>query len=566
MRDLWLFFKLYSRHKGMLTLGVLLALITLIASLGLLTLSGWFITATSLAGLATATAKLFNFFTPASGVRGFSILRTASRYGERLISHDATFRLLAWLREWFFSKLLPLSLDKAGCYRKGDLLNRVVTDVDTLDQLYLRLLSPLLSALFLSLILAIFLSFFSVPLALFSLVVMWVWISCMPLLFFNLGDKVGRSLGEKQRDFRQQALDHLQGMAEGLVFGYYTKSRRVLQNTEAKLQADQHSMANIEGLGSFLFVAGSGIAALGMLWLASGELQLKHISGPVMAMMVFAMLAGFEALMPLPAAFQFLSHTRQAARRLREVVDENPIEFVSIDDDFTVKGGICFSDVSFAYETKNKGGCSTVNNLYLDIAAGQHIALLGKTGCGKSTLIRLINRGLSPSQGNIFLDGRLIQSVTEKTLYQSITFVPQHTHIFSATLRDNLLLAAPDADNQQLINAITRAGLNNIAAGSYQSISDVLDLWIGQGGVSLSGGEQRRVAMARALLKPAPILIMDEPTEGLDRDSEKALLSEVLKAFKDSTVVMITHKKVVLEKMDAVYLMTDGCIKKLSTS
>ncbi|MDB2384318.1 cysteine/glutathione ABC transporter ATP-binding protein/permease CydC [Endozoicomonas sp.] len=564
MRDLWMFLRLYRRHKGMLALGVLLAFVTLVGSLGLLTLSGWFITATSVAGLAFATAKTFNFFTPGSGVRGFSILRTASRYGERLISHDATFRLLAWLREWFFSKLLPLSLVRASRYRKGDLLNRLVTDVDALDQLYLRLLSPLVSALLVSMTLAGFLSFFSVSLALFSLTVMLLWIVLMPLLFFSLGDRVGQSLGEKQRDLRQQVLDHLQGMAEGLIFGYHTKSREQLHRTESQLQADQRRMAGIEGFGSFLFIAGAGFASVGMLWLASGEFQLQTISGPVMAMMVFAMLAGFEALMPLPAAFQFLSHTRQAAARLKEVIEEKPIAFVKQEEKFPVKGQLRFDDLSFSYGTEDACERTIIKNLCLDIAAGEHVALLGKTGCGKSTLIRLLSRGLEPTQGDVLLDGRLVQSFTEKTLYRSITFVPQRTHVFSATLRDNLLLAAPHSDDRQLAHVITKAGLDKLGAGSYTSESDLLDTWIGQGGVILSGGEQRRLAVARALLKPAPVLVMDEPTEGMDVQSEQVLMDVVLKAFKESTVIMITHKKLMLGRMDAIYLMDSGRAEKIT--
>ena len=223
MRDLWLFLKLYRRHTGMLLLGILLAIVTLAASLGLLALSGWFITASSIAGLTVVSAKLFNFFTPGAGVRGFSILRTASRYFERLVSHDATFRLLAWLRDWFFSKLTPLSLEQISRYRKGDLLNRLVSDVDALDQLYLRLLSPIISALMISLLLAAFLAWFSPVLALFSLTVMVTWILLMPLLFYKLGSKTGVSLGNKQRDLRQLVLDHLQGMAEGLIYGYSEK-------------------------------------------------------------------------------------------------------------------------------------------------------------------------------------------------------------------------------------------------------------------------------------------------------------------------------------------------------
>ena len=563
MRDLWLFLKLYRRHAGMLLLGMLLAVVTLAASLGLLALSGWFITATALAGLSVVTAKTFNFFTPGAGVRGFSILRTASRYFERLISHDATFRLLAWLREWFFSKLMPLSLARISRYRKGDLLNRLVADVDALDQLYLRLLSPLVSAVMLSLMLAGVISLFSVPLASFTLAVMMLWILLMPLLFYKLGQRTGESLGNKQRDLRQQVLDHLQGMAEGLIYGYSQKSRDQLHQTEQRMQQDQFDMARIEGLGSFLFIAGAGGSAVLMLWLASGEYQLQHISGPVMAMMVFAMLAGFEALMPLPAAFQFLSHTRQAAVRLREVIDEKPIAFVDKEEQFSFQGCVKFDDLSFSYPVQDGSEHKVINNLCLDIAAGEHVALLGKTGCGKSTLIRLLNRGVEPSAGDVLLDGRLVQSFTEKTLYRSITFVPQRTHVFSATLRENLLLAAPNADDRQLQRVIAKTGLEKLGAGSCDDISQLLDLWIGQGGLALSGGEQRRLAAARALLKPAPVLVMDEPTEGLDTESEQALMRVVLSAFKDSTVIMITHKQVMLEQMDAVYLMDDGRIERI---
>ncbi|WP_263078808.1 cysteine/glutathione ABC transporter ATP-binding protein/permease CydC [Endozoicomonas sp. Mp262] len=564
MRDLWLFLKLYGRHRLLLLLGILLAVVTLAASLGLLALSGWFITASSIAGLSVASAKLFNFFTPGAGVRGFSILRTASRYFERLVSHDATFRLLAWLREWFFSKLTPLSLGQISRYRKGDLLNRLVADVDALDQLYLRLLSPMVSAVMISVLLAAFLAWFSPVLALFSLMVMVSWILLMPVLFYRLGSKTGASLGNRQRDLRQQVLDHLQGMAEGLIYGYHHKSRSLLHKTEAAMQDDQQRMARLEGFGSFLFVGGAGCAAVGMLWLASGEYQLQHISGPVMALMVFAMLAGFEALMPLPGAFQFLSYTRQAAVRLREVIDEKPMVFPEQEERFNLKGHVRFEEVSFAYQQEHPGKRQIVSNLCLDILPGEHVALLGKTGCGKSTLIRLLNRGVEPDSGDILLDGRLIQSFTEKTLYKSVTFIPQRTHVYSASFRDNLLLAAPDASDRQLVDVIIKTGLEKLGGGAYENTADLLDLWVGHGGLSLSGGEQRRLAAARALLKPAPVLIMDEPTEGLDTDSEQALMRTVLKSFRDSAVIMITHKKVVLEQMDTIYQMDGGKVECVS--
>jgi len=564
--DLWFFLKLYRRHWAMLTLGVVLAIVTLFASIGLLAVSGWFIAASSIAGLTVVSAEAFNFFTPGAAVRGFSILRTASRYFERLVSHDATFRLLAWLRQWFFSKLMPLSLSRINRYRKGDLLNRLVADVDALDRLYLRLLSPLFSAVITSLMLSGFISWFSFSLGAFCLSLMMSWIVLMPLLFYVVGHRTGESLGNILKELRQQVLDHLQGMAEGLIYGGNKKSRCQLERTEIAMHREQLTMAWLDGLGSFLFIVGSGCSAIVMLWLGSGEFQLQNISGPVMVMMVFVILAGFEVLMPLPGAFQFFSRTRQAAARLKEVIDEKPILFGDDQDVSSVRGVIQFKNVDFDYDDGLSSKYNVISNMCLDITAGEHIALLGRTGCGKSTLVRLLNRGLDIVSGDILLDGRRLESLTEKMLYQAMTIIPQRTHVFSGTLRGNLLLAKPEADDRCLIQIIDKVGLNNLGGGSCNTTADLLNVWVGQGGVSLSGGEQRRLAAARALLKPAPILIMDEATEGLDRESEQELLRTILDDFKDSTVVMITHKNLLLERMDAVYKMDCGRIEKILTS
>lgn len=568
MRDLWLFLKLYKRHRLLLLLGMLLAVVALAASAGLLALSGWFITATSLAGLSLVSAQLFNFFTPGAGVRGFSILRTASRYFERLVSHDATFRLLAWLRVWFFSRLVPLPLEQINRYRKGDLLNRLVADVDALDQLYLRLLSPLVAALVVTGLITALLAWFSPGLALFALGVMGGWILLMPVLFYRLGRGAGESLGQRQKDLRQQVLDHLQGMAEALIYGYSDSSRLRLHRTEAAMGLDQQRMARLEGVGAFLVVAGGGCAGVVMLWLASGQYALQQFSAPVMALMVFVQMAGFEALMPLPGAFQFLSHTRQAATRLREVLEEPPRVFPESDPESdgnsTVLGQLRFDAVSFAYGERSTR--PVLAGLDLTVAPGERLALLGRTGCGKSTLIGLLNRSIEPTAGTIWLDGRALPTLTEQTLFAAMTFIPQKTHVYAATLRDNLRLAAAHSSDDQLLEVIARTGLDRLGGGGCKQPEAQLGLWLGQGGLALSGGEQRRLAAARALLKPAPVLIMDEPTEGLDAESEQSLMGVLLDAFSNSTIIMITHKKVMLERMSRLYQMTDGRLKALELS
>ncbi|WBA86627.1 heme ABC transporter ATP-binding protein/permease CydC [Endozoicomonas sp. GU-1] len=562
MNDLWPFLKLYRQHLGMLSLGILLAIVTLLASLSLLSLSGWFITATAIAGLTFTTAQTFNFFTPGAGVRGFSIARTAARYAERLVSHDATFRLLSGLRSWFFSKLIPLSQEQLGQYRKGELLDRLVADIDALDQLYLRLVSPLLSAVSVALLFSLFISFFSTAVAMVVLLVMMLWIISMPLLFYVLGRRTGESMGVRQARLRQEVLDYLQGMAEQQIYGSDANSRASMAESEQKLVADQSRMAVMEGFGSALFVSGSGAAALLVLYIASGEMSAGLFSGPVMVMMVFGMLASFEALMPLPVAFQFLSRTRQAASRLRQVVKSPVVVFPEKATGEVLKGEIQFTEVSCRYASNSgTNNQPVINKLSLRIPAGSHIALLGKTGCGKSTLIKLLSRGLEPSGGKILLDGQLIQELSEQALYRGITFVPQKTHVFSATLRENLLLAAPAATDAQLLTVVNDSGLKGLAA-ARENDGDLLDIWLGQGGIALSGGEQRRLAIARALLKPAPVLVMDEPGEGLDVQSEQVLMDTVLGQFKDSTIIMITHKRTALGKMDQVFRMENGSLIK----
>ena len=215
MADLWPFLRLSGRYSGRFTLGFLLGLLTLVASVGLLSLSGWFITATALAGMTVATAQVFNFLTPGAGVRGFSIARTAGRYGERLVSHDATFRLLAHLRRWFFSKIEPLAPAGLRKYRQADLLNRLVADIDTLDGLYLRLLSPLLLATAGSVALVVLAALYSNRVALFLGIVLLASLVLLPVVFYLLGKNPGQDLVRETQP------------AKGPIAGFRCRSDRV---------------------------------------------------------------------------------------------------------------------------------------------------------------------------------------------------------------------------------------------------------------------------------------------------------------------------------------------------
>ena len=399
------------------------------------------------------------------------------------------------------------------------------------------------------LLLAPGLGFFSPVLGATVFALMTFWLVLLPVLFYTLGKHSGRVIGQLRQELRQQALDYLQGMAEALIYGSEKQLLTQLRNKEHQLHDCQNHMAKLEGLGSALLILAAGSSVLVMLFMAAGEYQNRVISGPVLVMSVFTVLAGFEALIPVPAAFQFLGLTTLAARQLRQVTEAEPLQFGSVEK--TIRGDIEFRDVCFSYENQQ-----VLKNINFQVSAGDHIALLGRTGCGKSTLAGLLTRHNDCHTGQVMVDGDAIETYTEASLFGQIAVVPQKTHVLSASLRDNLKLAKPDASDQELIKVLNTTGLNSLAAA--QGRQQLLDIWLGQGGASLSGGEQRRLAIARVLLKQAAIVILDEPSEGLDTVSEQQLLQAVVDACQGKTLVMITHKQALLERMDKIYRLDGG--------
>ncbi len=556
MSDLWPFLKLYRHQAGRLSLGMLLAFITLAASVSLLALSGWFITATALAGLSAEVARSFNFFTPGAGVRGFSIVRTAGRYADRLVSHDATFRLLAWLRSWFYERLLPYSAGELSRWRQGELLNRLVADIDALDQLYLRLLSPLLVALLGTVALGLLLSAFNDDIAVFVVSILTLLLILTPVVVYLTSRKPGQAMAWQQSEMRTRLLDYLGGQAEFLIFGAEQRYRDNLQQQEQLLLHSQRRMAFMAALSQSLLMLAAGLTVLLIMYMAGAAVQSNRIDGAVMSMMVLGTLATFEAFLMLPGAFRFLGHTQTSARRLREVIDE-PSKIIFPDQNHSLpdiqQGHVSLDNIWFRYPA---GLEDTLKGLSLHVAPGEHVALLGRTGCGKSTLFRLLTRDWDPQRGVIRLDGNLLESYNECQLRKGMRVVPQKVHVFEGTLRDNLKIGDPDATDETLYKLLQDLELTHMA----QSPDVLLDIWLGSGGVRLSGGEARRLGVARALLQPAPLLLLDEPTEGLDTVTAAKVMTRILSAAEGRTLLLITHRRSGLEKMDRVIHMDGGVI------
>lgn len=550
MRALLPYLALYKRHKWMLSLGVVLAIITLLASIGLLTLSGWFLSASAVVGVAGVYS--FNYMLPAAGVRGAAITRTAGRYFERLVSHDATFRVLAHLRVYTFSKVLPLSPSGIARFRQGELLNRVVADVDTLDHLYLRVISPLAGALVVILVVAVGLSVLDVTLALTLGGIMLLTVLLLPPLFYRAGKSTGEALTALRAQYRQQLTAWLIGHAELTIFNAASRYRDALDSTESEWQEAQRRQAGLTAISQAVMMLISGMTVVLMLWMAAGGVGGNTAPGALIALFVFCALAAFEALAPVTGAFQHLGQVIASALRVTQLTEQQPdVTFSDATMSVPEQAAVTFDKVSFRYSQQAQ---PALNQVSLTIQAGERVALLGRTGCGKSTLLQLLTRAWDPQQGEITLAGLPLTQYSESALRASMSVVPQRVHLFSATLRDNLLLAAPQASDARLASTLTQVGLEKLLEDGG------LNSWLGEGGRQLSGGELRRLAIARALLHDAPLMLLDEPTEGLDAGTEQQILSLLDTVTANKTVLMITHRLLGLADFNRIVVMDNGQI------
>lgn len=548
MRDLVPYLKLYKKHWFGLSLGMLLAFLTLCASIGLLTLSGWFLSAAGIAGL-TIARETFNYMLPGAFVRGFAMGRTAGRWGERVVSHNATFKLLTDLRIFFFSKLAPLIPGRVSNLRDADLLNRLVADIDSMDHVYLRLISPMVVGTLGIAGLTAVLCWFDMTLGLTLGAILLTLLLCWPVLFYKLGKRNGAELTQHRAQLRIAALDWLQGYSELTLFGAETRYRTAIGEAQQRLMRNQYFNAHFSGLAQALLMLANGWTLVLMLWLAADGVG-GNPPDPMIALVAFATMASVELLMPIAGAFQHLGQTLSSARRLNEVILSEPeVRFPAEPVAHSGEFSIAYNNVSFRYPDSEKMALQNVN---LFIPAGSRIAIVGQTGSGKSTLLQLLNRYWDVQSGSIEIAGQPLTQWNESQLRQTLSVVSQRVDILNGSLRDNLLMASPQASDETISQVLNEVGLGNLLD------HDGLNAWLGDGGRQLSGGEKRRIGIARALLHDAPILLLDEPTEGLDKQTEQQIMQLFANHFAGKTVVFITHRLVNLDQMDSICLIEQG--------
>ena len=535
-----------------MALGSLLALLATLAAVGLLSLSGWFLAAAAYAGLETAAAKAFNFFIPSIGVRLFAITRTAARYGERIVCHDATFRILETLRVWCFRKIEPLAPARLEGHHSGDLLSRMSTDIDTLDNLYLRVLSPTLVAAVASALILGFMALFHPLIALVDAVLLAMAGVGIPILSHHLAGADARKLNEQTAHLRTALVDGIHGLSALLTCDAGPRYLDRIERLHGELVQSQSRMSAIAGFSGALTNLASGLAMVCTLAIGANAVSAGSISGPILALLILTAMASFDAVAALPTAYQYLGRTRKAAGRLHSIAGTRPaVLFPDRSSRIMASHSLRFEHVYFKYPQADQ---TTLKDIDWSIDPNSRMAVMGPTGAGKSTLLHLLARFEDPDRGSIQLGGVPLAEFCEADLRRNVCIIDQRAHIFNGTLRDNLLLAKLGAEEKELQRVLSAVQLEDFVDG----LPDGMDTWVGEAGRLLSGGQTKRLSIARAVLSDAPIWVLDEPTEGLDRATADGMMANLMSLSAGRTTIMITHRSEAIWQMDQIALMDKG--------
>ena len=538
---------------GWVALSVLLGSLTIGASVALMGTSAWLISEAALhPSIAVISVAIV-------GVRFFGIARAVSRYLERLVSHNVTFRLLSRLRVWFYEKLEPLAPARLMEYRAGDLLARIISDVGTLENFYVRVISPPLTAILVMIGVSIFLASSDPRLAALLIGFFLLLGIILPILAQTMSRRPGLEVVTQRANLNIQVVDGIQGIADILAFGHAQARLSKITSTGKSYGDSQKRLARINGVHSGLSTFMSNLALWVVLFICIPLVTAGRLNGVMLAPLALITLSSFEAVTPLPLAAQMWISSREAARRLFEVVDTKPAVSEQTPANKTITNyELQIRDLSFTYPNQS---IPALQHITLNLQPETSVAIVGPSGAGKSTLANLLLRFWDYESGEIRLGGKLLKAYAPDEVRERIGYVSQNTYFFNTSVYENLCMARRRVTREEVESAARAAQIHDFIMGLPKGY----DTLIGEQGLRLSGGERQRLAIARAIIKDAPILIFDEPTANLDTLTERQVLETLFVLMRRKTSLLITHRLVGLENVNEILVLDHGQIVERGT-
>ena len=538
--------QLMAPFRWWIILAVLLSFATVGSSVGLMAMSSYLISKAAISNDQTELALAI------TGVRFFALARALFRYLERIISHTATFRILTHLRTWFYTAVEPLSPARLQSHRSGDLLSRIMGDIETLENFYSRVIIPPLSAVLVTLFATLLLGSFNALLGLALLIFLLLTGLFLPLATRRLSRGPAVELIATRAELNATAVDGIQGIADLLSFGQADSYQERMMAFSRELNQQQERLAWVRGLSSALAALFTSLSGLTILWLAIPLVTSGEINGVFLALLPLTAIAAFEAVQPLSQSLQYLETSQAASKRLFELIDApppiiDPIQAARLPRQYNIE----IRDLHFSYGPDQP---AVLDGLNLSLAQGERVALIGRSGSGKTTLVNLLLRFWDYNHGQIRLGDHELRDYCAQDARQLMGIVSQQTHLFNSTIRDNLYLANPDASDNDLSVACRLAQIDEFILNLPQGY----DTWIGENGLLLSGGERQRIAIARAILKDAPILILDEATANLDAITERKVWAGLVEFMVGRTTLIISHKTALLPAVDQQLMLDEA--------
>ena len=523
-----------------LALGALLGVIAIGSNIALMGLSAYLI---SKAAIATSVAELALAVT---GVRVLAMSRAGFRYLERLATHRGMFKLLTTMRVWFYDAIEPLAPARLQQRRSGDLLTRSVADVDALEDFYVRVVVPPIVAAAVIAGMSILYGVFDLAIGLVLASFLLLTGVLLPLATRWLSAAPAASMAAIRGDVAAMIVDEVHGVADLVALDAAAEHRaRLLERASAFDQARQR-LGTIEGVSGALGGLFASLAGLVILTLAIPLVTSGRLEGVFLAVLPLAAIAAFEAVQPLSRSIQLLDSSRASAQRLFELVDEeapvaDPVAAQASPTSFALD----IEALSFRFGPTDPW---IFDGFDLHVGAAERVALVGPSGIGKSTLVALLLRFWDYEAGSVRIGGRELHELGQHEARSLLSVVPQDVHLFNATIEDNLVLADAVADATTLERACRIAQIHDFIEGLPDGYATV----VGEDGLLLSGGERRRLAVARAVLKDAPIVIFDEATADLDSTTEVGMWASLDPWLKDKTVLVISHRPTIAQHVDRV--------------